>query len=78
MALSSVLAKLVLKRTQPYFEFNLKLDSNPEFTGSVLAAYARAIYRLSQEGKKGCVTALDIAPKYLCSQSDEELRAHLL
>lgn len=60
------------------FEFNLKLDSNPEFTGSVLAAYARAIYRLSQEGKKGCVTAFDIAPKYLCSQSDEELRAHLL
>jgi diaminopimelate dehydrogenase len=60
------------------FEFNLTLDSNPEFTGSVLTAFARAAYRLSQEGRSGCFTALDIAPAYLCQQSPEELRKNLL
>ena len=59
-------------------EYNLTLDSNPEFTSCVLVAYARAAYRLAQEGQSGCKTVFDIAPAYLSSQSGEELRAHLL
>lgn len=59
-------------------EYSLKLDSNPEFTGSVIAAYARAAYRMNQEGLCGCKTVFDIAPAYLSSRSPEELRAHLL
>jgi diaminopimelate dehydrogenase len=59
-------------------EYSLKLDSNPEFTGSVLTAYARAIYRLSQKGDFGCKTVFDIAPALLSPLSGEELRAHLL
>jgi diaminopimelate dehydrogenase len=59
-------------------EYSLKLDSNPEFTGSVLAAYARAIFRMASEGKTGCVTVFDIAPKYLSPESDEYQRAHML
>ena len=59
-------------------EYSLKLDSNPEFTTSVLIAYARAAYRLKAEGQSGCKTVLDIAPAYLSPQSGEELRAHLL
>jgi len=59
-------------------EFNLKLDSNPEFTTSVLVAYARAAYRLNKEGVSGCKTVFDIAPAYLSAKSGEELRAHLL
>lgn len=59
-------------------EYSLKLDSNPEFTTSVLAAYARAAKRLYEEGQFGCKTVLDIAPAYLSAQSGEELRAHLL
>lgn len=59
-------------------EFNLKLDSNPEFTTSVLLAYARAAYRLSGEKIFGCKTVFDIAPAYLSALSGEELRAHLL
>jgi len=59
-------------------EYSLKLDSNPEFTGSVLTAYARAAYRMKQEGMSGCKTALDIAPAYLSPKSGEELRATLL
>ncbi|MBR1645471.1 MAG: diaminopimelate dehydrogenase [Selenomonadaceae bacterium] len=59
-------------------EFNLKLDSNPEFTTSVLVAYARAAFRLNNEGNNGCKTVFDIAPAYLSAQSGEELRAHLL
>ncbi len=59
-------------------EYSLKLDSNPEFTTSVLVAYARAAYRLNQEGQSGAKTVFDIAPAYLCPQSPEELRAHLL
>lgn len=59
-------------------EYRLKLDSNPEFTGSVIAAYARAAYRMHQEGMSGCKTVFDIAPAYLSAQSGEELRAHLL
>ncbi|WP_165173203.1 diaminopimelate dehydrogenase [Adlercreutzia sp. ZJ242] len=59
-------------------EFSLKLDSNPEFTGSVLVAFARAAHRLSQEGARGCKTIFDIAPAYLSAQTPEELRAHML
>lgn len=59
-------------------EYSLKLDSNPEFTSSILTAYARAAYRLHQEGQTGCKTVLDIAPAYLHPASAEELRATLL
>ena len=59
-------------------EYSLKLDSNPEFTTSVLAAYARAAKRLYDEGQRGCKTVLDIAPAYLSDRSAEDLRAHLL
>ena len=59
-------------------EFNLKLDSNPEFTTSVLVAYARAALRLNKEGNNGCKTVFDIAPAYLCAQDDADLRAHML
>ena len=59
-------------------EFSLKLDSNPEFTSSVIVAYARAIHRLSLEGASGAKTVLDIPPAYLSPLSNEELRATLL
>lgn len=66
------------KEHKHIIEYNLKLDSNPEFTGSVLTAYARAAYRLSKEGASGCKTVFDIAPAYLSAKSAEELRGHLL
>ncbi len=59
-------------------EYRLQLDSNPEFTGSVLASCARACHRMYLEGQTGCKTMLDIPPSYLCAASAEELRAHLL
>ena len=59
-------------------EYSLKLDSNPEFTASVLVAYARAAYRLNKEGVSGCKTVFDIAPAYLSKESGEYLREHLL
>ena len=59
-------------------EFSLKLDSNPEFTGSVLAACARAVHRMYREGMTGCKTILDIPPAYLSPRTGEDLRAHLL
>ena len=59
-------------------EFSLKLDSNPEFTGSVLAACARAVHRLHQAGQTGCRTILDLPPALLSPLSGEELRAHCL
>ncbi len=59
-------------------EFSLKLDSNPEFTSSVILAFARAVNRLSKEGVTGCKTVFDIAPAYLSPLSGEELRAHML
>jgi len=59
-------------------EFNLALDSNPEFTGSVLVAYARAIYRMNLRGAIGCKTVFDIAPADLSPMSPEQLRAHML
>lgn len=59
-------------------EYSLKLDSNPDFTGSVLTAYARAVYRLNKEGDKGAKTVFDIAPAKLSPLSGDELRAHFL
>lgn len=66
------------KENKHLMEYRLKLDSNPEFTGSVLAAYARAAHRLYREGVRGCKTVLDIPPAYLSPRSGEELRACLL
>lgn len=59
-------------------EYSLKLDSNPEFTACVIAAYARAAYRLNKEGASGCKTVFDIAPAYLSDKSSEELRKAML
>ena len=59
-------------------EYSLKLDSNPEFTSSVLVCYARAAYKMNKEGMCGCKTVFDVAPKYLSSMSDEYMREHLL
>lgn len=59
-------------------EYSLKLDSNPEFTALVIAAYARAAYRMNRNGESGCKTVFDVAPALLSPQSGEELRAHLL
>ena len=64
--------------TNHVIEYSLKLDSNPEFTGSVIVAYARAVARLNAEGKTGAMTVFDIAPAYLSAKSAEELRAHCL
>ena len=66
------------KENRHLIEYSLKLDSNPEFTSSVIAAYARAACRLSREGNTGCKTVFDIAPAYLSARSGEELRASLL
>ncbi|MBQ1389431.1 MAG: diaminopimelate dehydrogenase [Clostridia bacterium] len=59
-------------------EYSLKLDSNPEFTASVLIAFARAAYRLNKEGQIGCKTVFDVAPAYLSAQSHDEIIAHML
>ena len=59
-------------------EYSLKLDSNPEFTSSVLIAYARAAYRMNKEGMSGCKTVFDVAPAYLSAKSPEELRKIML
>ena len=64
--------------TKHVIEYSLKLDSNPEFTGSVLVACARAVARMNAEGQTGCRTVFDIAPAYLSPLSGEELRAHML
>ena len=63
---------------QHIIEYSLKLDSNPEFTASVITAYARAAYRMQKDGQTGCKTVFDVAPAYLSVSSAEELRAHLL
>lgn len=59
-------------------EYNIKLDSNPEFTASVIVAYARAVYKMSKEGQIGCKTVFDVPPAYLSPKSGEELRKNLL
>ena len=59
-------------------EYSLKLDSNPEFTGSVLVACARACWRMACAGETGCCTIFDIAPALLSPMTPEELRAKML
>ncbi len=59
-------------------EYSLKLDSNPEFTAGVIAACARAAYRMKADGASGCKTMFDIPPAYLINKSAEEIRAHML
>jgi len=59
-------------------EYSLELGSNPEFTASILAAYARAVHRMAKEGANGCKTVFDVPPAYLSSCSGEELRRTLL
>ncbi len=66
------------KEHKHVIEYSLKLDSNPEFTSSVILAFARAVGRLSAEGASGCKSVFDIAPAYLSPLSGEELRAHML
>ena len=66
------------KEHKHVIEYKLTLDSNPEFTGSVIVAYARAAYRMNKEGMTGAKTVFDIAPAMLSPKSGEELRAHLL
>lgn len=66
------------EKTHQMIEYSLKLESNPEFTASVLICYARALSRLKTEGATGCKTAFDIAPAYLSKLSGEELRASML
>lgn len=64
--------------TNQTMEFSLKLDSNPEFTSSVLVAYARAAARLAKEGVVGAQTPFDIAPKYIHPKTNEQLRKQYL
>ena len=59
-------------------EYKITLDSNPEFTASVIVAYARATYKLANEGAYGCKTVFDVAPAHLSAKSGEELRKSLL
>ena len=59
-------------------EYSLKLDSNPEFTSSVLVAYARAAAKMNAEGLCGCKTVFDVAPSYLSPKSPDDLRSRLL
>lgn len=66
------------KEHSQLIEYRLQLDSNPEFTASVLVAYARAAHRLAKEGQSGCKTVFDIAPVYLLNLSAEDLRKNLL
>ena len=64
------------KENSHVIEYSLKLDSNPEFTGSVLTAYARAAYKMNKRGLIGCKTILDVSPIDLSSKSYEELLKH--
>ena len=66
------------KEHKHLIEYSLKLDSNPEFTASVIVAYARAAYRMNQEGMTGCKTVFDVPPAYLSPLSGAELRKNLL
>ena len=66
------------KENSHVIEYSLKLDSNPEFTASVLVAYARAAYRMATEGVSGCKTVFDVPPAYLSAKSGEELRKSML
>lgn len=66
------------KENHHVIEYSLKLDSNPEFTSSVIAACARAVYRMNREGLTGCKTVFDVAPSYLSPESAAELRKKYL
>lgn len=66
------------KENNHIIEYKLTLDSNPQFTSSVLIAFARAAVRMNKEGLSGCKTVFDIPPSYLHSTSNEELRKHIL
>ena len=66
------------KNTKHTVEYKLNLESNPEFTGSVIAAFARAAYKLHLKGETGCKTVFDIAPALLTDLSDNEIRARML
>lgn len=66
------------EKTHQMIEYSLRLESNPEFTGSVLVCFARALSRMRAEGATGCKTAFDVAPAYLSPLSGEELRASML
>ncbi|MBE7010519.1 MAG: diaminopimelate dehydrogenase [Ruminococcaceae bacterium] len=66
------------KENTHVIEYSLKLDSNPEFTSSVIVAYARAAYKMQAEGQTGCKTVFDVAPAYLSPKSPEELRKTIL
>lgn len=66
------------KENRHIIEYKLTLDSNPEFTSSVLIAYARAAYRMSSEGMSGCKTVFDVPVAYMLNLSGDEMRAHLL
>ena len=64
--------------TKQKIEYSLQLGSNPEFTSSVIVAYARAATRMAREGMTGCKTVFDVPPAYLSPRSAEDLRKHLL
>ena len=66
------------KENKHIVEYSLKLDSNPEFTASVIVAYARAAYKMKKEGLSGCKTVFDVAPSYLSPKSAEDLRKTML
>lgn len=66
------------KENNQIIEYNLKLDSNPDFTASVLIAYARAAYKLNKEGVSGAKTVVDIAPAYLSMKSGQEIRREMI
>ena len=66
------------KEHKHVIEYSLKLDSNPEFTASVIVAYARAAYRMAKEGQRGCKTVLDVPPAYLSAKDGQTLRKELL
>ena len=65
-------------KSKEIIEYSLKLDSNPEFTASVLVAYARAVYRLYQKGEYGAITVFDIPPALLSNKTQEELIKNIL
>jgi diaminopimelate dehydrogenase len=75
---SSGSGELTISENNQILEYSLKLDSNPEFTSSIMVAYARAAYRLSKEGVVGCKTIFDIPPSYISPKADEELRRDYL
>ena len=66
------------KENHHIIEYSLKLDSNPEFTSSIIVAYARAAYKMNREGQKGCKTVFDVAPAYLSAESGADLRKKYL